>query len=97
MDSLILELLYALPLLAWVLFVSLPFTRLLYEIMVERDLPDKVAVYFNRKIIHMLAGGFVALLVPRLFSTPLIPLSMGLILSLMLYIPHRKGRLLYWF
>ena len=97
MRGLPLEVLYALPLLAWVLMVSIPLTRWLYGVMRRRGLAHRVSVYFNRKIIHVLAGGLVALLVPRLFSTPIIPLGIGLVLAALLYIPHWRGSLLYWF
>ena len=53
----------------WVLFVSHVLTRWTYRKMVSRDMPHHVAVYYNRKIIHILAGGVVAVLVPFIFKT----------------------------
>ena len=97
MDPILREGFYAIILLSWVIFVSIPLTRWLYSLMRGRGLSHGVAIYFNRKVIHILAGGLIALLVPRLFSTPLMPLSMSLILAALLYIPHRTGRLLTWF
>jgi hypothetical protein len=58
---------------------------------------ENVAIYYNRKIIHMLAGGVVVLAVPFLFSTPYIPLLAGIILTILTYIPHKTGKILYWF
>lgn len=78
---------------AGVVFAAKP----LYHYMRRRGLPHNVAVYYNRKFIHVFGGGVVALLVPLLFKTPLIPLAMSLILALVTYYPHRTGKLMYWF
>jgi dolichol kinase len=81
----------------WVIFVAAFLTRRLYAYMKRRNVEHYVAVYYNRKIIHILTGGFVALLVPLLFNTPIFPLVMAFILALFLYVPHRTGKLMYWF
>ncbi len=72
-------------------------TKRLYDIMRRRGLPHNVAVYYNRKVIHVFGGGVVALLTPCLFSSPTIPLILSLSLATLCYIPHRTGKLLYWF
>lgn len=72
-------------------------TKLTYRIMRSRGFPHNVAVYYNRKIIHVLAGGVVALLVPRFFTSPIVPAVMAAILAVATYIPHRTGRLMEWF
>lgn len=72
-------------------------TKKTYDLMLRRGLQHKVAVYYNRKIIHVLAGGLVAFIVPSVFETPLLPLVMALLLGVFTYIPHRVGRLMYWF
>ncbi|MCE4625492.1 MAG: dolichol kinase [Desulfurococcales archaeon] len=72
-------------------------TKPVYDILRRRGTPHNVAVYYNRKIIHILAGGVVAFLVPFLFSGPLIPMLMAFMLGAFLYYWHWKGRLLYWF
>jgi len=38
--------------------------------MRKRGLPENVIVYYNRKIIHILAGGLVAVIIPHTFTTP---------------------------
>ncbi|MEM3550052.1 MAG: dolichol kinase [Candidatus Bathyarchaeia archaeon] len=81
----------------WVIFVATFLTRKIYAYMKRQDVEHYVAVYYNRKIIHILTGGFVALLVPLIFNTPVFPLVMALILALFLYVPHRTGKLMYWF
>lgn len=65
----------------WVIFVVVFLTKNLYEIMRRRRLKYNVAVYYDRKVIHMLTGGLVAMLVPFIFKTPLIPLILALLLG----------------
>lgn len=101
------EVLYALALLIWVLIVILVISKKSYEIVRERaklklgvgEKAHYMGVYFARKIIHILAGGLVALLIPmyNLFKTPIIPSILGVALALVCYIPHKTGKLMYWF
>lgn len=72
-------------------------TRFTYKVFRGRGMPHNVAVYYNRKIIHIFAGGVVAFLVPFLFEAPLVPFFMSLALGLFLYYWHWRGRLLSWF
>lgn len=71
-------------------------TKWFYHLMVKKGTEKTVAVYYNRKIVHMAAGGVGALLVPFFYSLPLFPLLVGLILSIFTYIPHRTGNRFYW-
>lgn len=73
------------------------FTKLTYNIMRSRGVPHNVAVYYNRKLIHVFAGGVIALLVPRFFTSPLVPAVMAAALAVATYIPHRTGKLMEWF
>lgn len=79
---------------AWVAFVALGLTRWLYKPLSR--LGHMRAVYFNRKVIHVLAGGVVAVLVPS-FSSWVVPAATAFLIAVLLYIPHRTGRLLWWF
>lgn len=90
------EILIALVLFVYVLGVVYV-TKKLYGYMLKRGLKNNVAIYYNRKIIHILAGGVVAFLVPYLFTSPLIPLLFALIIAVILYIPHSRRRELSWF
>ena len=72
-------------------------TKKLYHLMTAKGVKHNVAVYYNRKIIHMAAGGVVAILVPLLFHEPLVPFIMALILALFTYLPHKRKKLMYWF
>ena len=71
-------------------------TKLTYTMMAARGIQANVAIYYNRKIVHMAGGGIVALLVPFLFTGPTFPLLVGLLLSAFTYIPHVTGRRLDW-
>jgi len=79
----------------WVVFVTAVLTRWTYGPL-SRRFGHMRAVYFNRKIIHVLAGGLVAVLVP-FFSSWAVPTAAALAIALFLYIPHKTGRLLWWF
>jgi len=72
-------------------------TKKLYEYMLKKRLNDKVAIYYNRKIIHIFAGGVVVLLVPFLFSNPWLPLFSGVLMGIITYNAHRRGNSFYWF
>ncbi len=95
--NLLIEGLWALILFIWVVIVVHPITRNLYNYMTGKGMPHIKAVYYNRKVIHILAGGLVALLVPVLFETPLYPVIMVIVLAVLTYLPHRTGKLMYWF
>jgi len=82
---------------AWVIFTAYFLTANLYAYMKECGLENNVAVYYNRKVIHILTGGVVATLVPFIFKTPILPFTMAMLLAVFLYIPHKRGKLLYWF
>ncbi|MEM2026010.1 MAG: dolichol kinase [Desulfurococcaceae archaeon] len=72
-------------------------TRKLFRYMRRLNLKENVAIYYNRKLIHILTGGIVAFLVPYLFTSPLIPTLFALALALILYFPYKKKSLLGWF
>lgn len=72
-------------------------TRLPYQAMVRRGLEPIRAVYYNRKIVHMLAGGVGSLAVPLVFVDPWFPLISGLLLTLLTNLAHATGMRFYWF
>lgn len=67
-------------------------TKLTYGLMKKRGFEEMVAVYYNRKIVHMAAGGVVALLVPFLFDSWIYPFVIGLVLTLFTALPRLKGK-----
>ena len=93
------EVIYALLLFAWVMFVVTVIAKLTYDFFIRRKENHKVAIYYSRKVIHILAGGIVALVIALypIFSTPILPFLLGLVLALLTYLPHKTGKLMYWF
>ncbi len=90
------EILISIGLLIYVLFITSFVTKKLYEKYKDR-VGDMRMRYYNRKIIHIFAGGVVALLVPYIYSGPLLPFLMGLALAILVLIPYLKKQILYWF
>jgi dolichol kinase len=72
------------------------FTKNVYEWMINRKIKKKDAVYYNRKLVHIFAGGVIVLIVP-FFSSPFYPLISGIILTLFTYMFHKREKILYWF
>lgn len=67
-------------------------TRSTYRLMKKRGICETVAVYYNRKILHMATGGIIALLVPLLFDSWIYPLATGLALTLITILARLKGQ-----
>ncbi len=87
----------AILLLIYIMFIVLFLTRKLYSFMISRNIKHNIAVYYNRKAIHMAAGGVISLLIPLFFKEPLVPMIFALIIAFIVYIPHKTKKLLYWF
>lgn len=84
--------------LAFYAFSVILLTKQIYDYFVgKKHMNKSVAVYYNRKFIHIFAGGFVVLAVPFVFSSPLFPLLAGVLLTIITLIFHKSGRILYWF
>ncbi len=81
------DVIWGLVLTVWVAFVVLFISRVIYK---------KTNSYVARKSIHILGGGVVAILMPYLFSSPLIPIILSYALTAYLLL-HRRHRYLYWF
>jgi hypothetical protein len=90
------EMVYSFLLFIWVIFVVNFLAKKAYEYAKVRR-GEMSGVYFSRKVIHFLAGGLVALLVPYLYRSPLFPLIIASLLTIIVYLPHRTGKLMYWF
>lgn len=71
--------------------------RIPYRIMLDRGMETIRAVYYNRKLVHMLAGGVGSLMVPVVFTDPWYPLVCGLLLTLLTWGAHARGLRFYWF
>lgn len=80
------------------MLVVLFFTKKSYEWMTSRGVKKKDAIYYNRKLVHIFAGGIVVIIVPIVFTNPLFPLFCGIALAAFTYFFHRrKDKMLYWF
>lgn len=64
--------------------------------MKKTDIKPVDALYYNRKFVHIFAGGVITLFVP-LYSSQWYPLMAGIILTSITFISHKKGRSMYWF
>jgi phytol kinase len=67
-------------------------TKSTYKLMKKRGLDETVAVYYNRKIVHMATGGVIALLVPILFDSWIYPLATSSALTLITILIRIKGQ-----
>lgn len=91
------EQLYYSVVMGFYVMVVLFATRFPYEMMVSRGVEHIRAVYYNRKIVHMMAGGVGSFCVPILFTDYWYPLVCGILLTIFTYAAHRSGRRMYWF
>ena len=83
-------------LLLYVSAIVFVITKKLYLKYVDR-IGDRRMRYYNRKIIHIFAGGVVALLVPYIYNGPLIPFALGILLAIAVLIPYLRGKIYEWF
>ena len=71
-------------------------TKYLYHYLINKGTTANDSLYYTRKFVHILAGGVVTLFIP-FYSTPLIPLLAGILLTLITLFTHTQGDKLYWF
>ena len=89
------EVLWFLALGAWaaiIVFAIKPF----HGYLMSRGCENMVAVYYNRKVAHMLAGGVPLILVPIVFTNPIWPLLGGVLGAIALASTHILDRRLWW-
>jgi len=82
---------------SWVVFVVTFLTKTLYSWMRRRGVEHDSAVYYNRKAVHLLAGGLCAIAVPLVFKTPFLPLVMAMLMGIFTFMLHKINRVMYWF
>ena len=78
-------------------FLVIFLTKNLYNYLLKKHYSTNVVVYYNRKIIHIFAGGVTVLIVPFVFSSPWFPLLSGLIMTAITIFAHSRGNKFYWF
>ena len=71
-------------------------TKYTFSYMRSKGIEKIDVLYYNRKFVHIFAGGVVTLFIP-LYSSPWYPLFAGFLLTIITYISHKKGAKLYWF
>ncbi len=91
------DLIIAVPLFVWVIFVMKYFSKWIYDLAVKKGYPEDSATYFGRKTIHIFASGLIALSVPFLMKEPIVLFLSALILAVYTYLPHSKAKLYNWF
>tara|TARA_B100002051_G_scaffold98567_1_gene94155 strand:- start:514 stop:1203 length:690 start_codon:yes stop_codon:yes gene_type:complete len=92
---LLIEAAWATGMAIWVLMVIYG-TRLTYDRWIANGMEPMVAVYYNRKIVHMLAAGVVLLLMPLVFTQPWLPLIGGFALGSFTAYMHKFGGRMHW-
>ena len=85
------------PLSLWVFFVIHVLAKSVSDFALKKGYPKDSATYFGRKIIHIFASGFTALLLPFLYKEPIIPFLLGISFAIYTYFPHRINKLFNWF
>ena len=95
-QEIIFEIIWTFALAAYA-FTVFYLTKHLYRYMIRRHFDEKVVVYYNRKLIHIFAGGIIVLMVPFVFSSPWFPLFSGIVMAFIVFIAHRAGNSFYWF
>ncbi|WP_052723247.1 hypothetical protein [Methanosarcina barkeri] len=81
----------------WNLFVILFLSKKVYQIYLQKDRSISSSMYFSRKVIHFLAGGLTAMLLPFVAHKPIIPAATVFGFALITYLPHKLNRRMYWF
>ena len=72
-------------------------TKWVFEFMMARNVKENVAIYYNRKILHMFCGGLIGIMVPLgQIQDPMYALYIGIAFTIITYIPYYTDQLLYW-
>lgn len=91
------EIVWILALAVYTLAIIL-LTKQIYDYFVnKKHLKKNIVIYYNRKLIHIFAGGLVVLAVPFIFLQPYFPLLAGVLITIIMLIYHKSGNILYWF
>lgn len=95
--SLELDLPLILVLTVWNLFVILILSKNIYSFALKNGRSNDSSIYFSRKVIHLLAGGITAGLLPFFAHEPILPAGLAFGLLFITYIPRKTNKLFYWF
>jgi hypothetical protein len=79
-------------------FAIIIITKQIYEYFLNKKHINKnIIIYYNRKLIHIFAGGAVVLVVPFVFTQPYFPLLAGILITIIMLYLHKTSHILYWF
>jgi hypothetical protein len=81
----------------WNLFVILFLSKKVYQTALKKGRSINSSMYFSRKVIHFLAGGLTAMLLPFVANETALPAATAFGLALITYLPHKLNRRMYWF
>ena len=70
--------------------------KFLYEFMINRGVDKDSAIYYDRKMVHIFAGGVTAYFI-TFYHSYWYPLLAGILLTIITCISHKRGSKLYWF
>ena len=80
---------------AWA-FATVMAIKPLHAYMMSKGCENMVAVYYNRKVAHMVAGGVPLILCPIVFTDPIYPLLGGVLGAIGLASTHLMDKRLWW-
>tara|TARA_B100000212_G_scaffold264648_1_gene204192 strand:- start:6188 stop:6868 length:681 start_codon:yes stop_codon:yes gene_type:complete len=89
------QLLWCLTLGGWAI-ATVVAIKPLHAYFMSKGCEHMVAVYYNRKVAHMVAGGVPLIMCPVVFSNPVYPLIGGIVGSVALAATHLLDKRLWW-
>jgi phytol kinase len=70
--------------------------KFFFEFMINKGINKDSAIYYDRKMIHIFAGGITAFFITN-YHSYWYPLLAGILLTIITFVSHKKGSKLYWF
>ena len=61
-------------------------TKWVFEFMMAQNMKENVAIYYNRKILHMFCGGLIGAMAPSILDEPIYALYIGILFTIITYI-----------
>ena len=77
-------------------FLTVMAIKPFHAYLMSKGCENMVAVYYNRKVAHMVAGGIPLIMCPIVFTDPIYPLLGGVLGSIGLAATHLMDKRLWW-
>ena len=61
-------------------------TKWVFEFMMAQNMKENVAIYYNRKILHMFCGGLIGAMAPSILDEPIYALYIGILFTIITYL-----------